>query len=69
MSKIIFLPLSIIAGYYNIHPESHDGLIFLKYLTFKNFHSGIHAMSTDYKTQLDHVFYRGVCPTVNFYEL
>ena len=40
------------------------------YLCFasKNFYSAIYGISTDYNTQLDHVFYRGFCPTVNFYE-
>ena len=39
------------------------------YFASKNFYSAISGISTDYNiTQLDHVFYRGFCPTVNFYE-
>ena len=34
----------------------------------KNLYSAISGISTDYSTPLDHVFYRGFCPTVNFYD-
>ena len=53
---------------FNIHLESHDGRVLFMYFASKNFCSAISGISTDYNTQLDHVFYRGFCPTVNFYE-
>ena len=68
MSKINLSLRSIIVGDFNIHPESHDGRVLFMYFASKNFYSAISGISTDYNTQLDHVFYRGFCPTVNFYE-
>ena len=68
MYKINLSLRSIIVGDFNIHPESHDVRVLFMYFASKNFYSTISGISTDYNTQLDHVFYKGFCPTVNFYE-
>ena len=67
MSKINLSLRSIIVGDFNIHPESHDGRVFM-YFASKNFYAAFSGISTNYNMQLDHVFYLGFCPTVNFYE-
>ena len=40
----------------------------MKYFASKDFYSAISGVSTNYNSQLDYAFYRGVYPTVHFYE-
>ena len=66
MSKIDLSPHCIIAGDFNVNSISRERL--LKYFASKDFYSGISGVSTNYSSQLDYAFYRGVRPTVHFYE-
>ena len=66
LSKIHLSPHCVITGDFNVDSISRER--FLKYFASKDFHSAISGVSTNYNSQLDYAFYRGVNPTVNFYE-
>ena len=56
----------MITGDFNVDNISRER--FLKYFASKDFYSAISGVSTNYNSQLDYAFYRGVYPTVHFYE-
>ena len=66
MSKIDLSPNCINAVDFNVYSISRERL--LKYFASKDFYSGISGLSTNYNSQIDYAFYRGVRPTVHFYE-
>ena len=65
-SKIHLSPHCLITGDFNVDSISRER--FLRYFTSKGFSSAISGVSTNYNSQLDYAFYRGVYPTVHFYE-
>ena len=66
MSKLHLPPHFIIAGDFNVNIISREK--FMKYFSLKHLYSAFSGVSTNYGAQLDYAFYRGLCPTVHFYE-
>ena len=66
LSKIHLSPHCVITGDFNVDSISRER--FFRYFTSKDFSSAISGVSTNYNSQLDYAFYRGVYPTVHFYE-
>ena len=66
LSKIHLSPHCVITGDFNVDSISRER--FLRYFASKDFSSAISGVSTNYNSQLDYAFYRGVYPSVHFYE-